>query len=141
MRAVDYSSRTELAGDEISVEQLVRLCHRYSWVVSKCAGKDVVECACGTGPGLGYLVERSRSIRAGDYSDNILEIAREHYGSRIELLQFDAQEMPYRDHSADIVILFEAIYYLPNAGRFVAECRRVLRPGGQVLIATANKDL
>jgi SAM-dependent methyltransferase len=39
------------------------------------------------------------------------------------------------------VILFEAIYYLPSAERFVAGCRRVLRPGGKVLIATANKDL
>ncbi len=45
------------------------------------------------------------------------------------------------DHSADVVILFEAIYYLPSIERFVAECRRILRPGGQVLIATANKDL
>jgi SAM-dependent methyltransferase len=39
------------------------------------------------------------------------------------------------------VILFEAIYYLPSPEKFVAECKRVLRPGGVVLIATANKDL
>jgi SAM-dependent methyltransferase len=41
----------------------------------------------------------------------------------------------------DVVVLFEAIYYLPSAERFVRECRRVLRPGGKILIATANKDL
>lgn len=138
----DYSTVTELSGDEISNEQLVRLCHRYYWAGgSYCAGKDIIECACGTGPGLAYLAERSTSVRAGDYTESILEIAREHYGHRIELLQFDAQELPYRDHSADVIILFEAIYYLPDAGKFVSECRRVLRPGGQVLIATANKDL
>jgi SAM-dependent methyltransferase len=40
-----------------------------------------------------------------------------------------------------VIILFEAIYYVPDAARFVRECRRVLRPGGDVLVATANKDL
>ena len=40
-----------------------------------------------------------------------------------------------------MIILFEAIYYIPDATRFVQECRRVLRPGGRVLVATANKDL
>jgi SAM-dependent methyltransferase len=72
---------------------------------------------------------------------SIQEIAQRYYGDRINLRQFDAQDMPFEDHSADVVILFEAIYYLPSAERFVDECRRVLRPGGQVLIATANKDL
>ena len=40
-----------------------------------------------------------------------------------------------------MIILFEAIYYVPDAERFVRECRRVLRSGGKVLIATANRDL
>ncbi len=57
------------------------------------------------------------------------------------LRQFDAQVMPFEGQSADVVILFEAIYYLPSAEHFIAECQRVLRPGGQILIVTANKDL
>jgi SAM-dependent methyltransferase len=40
-----------------------------------------------------------------------------------------------------VIILLEAIYYIPDAEQFVRECVRVLRPGGKVLIATANKDL
>ena len=50
--AIDYSTVTELAGDEITAEQLERLCHRYYWAGTFCAGKDVIEAACGTGPGL-----------------------------------------------------------------------------------------
>jgi SAM-dependent methyltransferase len=49
--------------------------------------------------------------------------------------------MPYPDRSKEVIILFEAIYYLLAAEQFVKECRRVLRPGGKVLVATANKDL
>ena len=139
--AIYYSTVTELAGDEITAEQLERLCHRYYWAGTFCAGKDVIEAACGTGPGLGYLSKVAKSIRAGDYMTNILQRAKNHYGNRIDLRQFDAQDMPFEDHSADVVILFEAIYYLPRADKFVSECRRVLRKAGQVLIATANKDL
>jgi SAM-dependent methyltransferase len=53
----------------------------------------------------------------------------------------DAQSLPFADRSLDVVLLFEALYYLPSPDRFMGECRRVLRPGGHVLIVTANKDL
>lgn len=139
--AEDFASVTELAGDEVSQEQIERLCHRYYWAGQYCGGKDVVEAACGTGQGLAYLASIARSLEAGDYSERILSIARGHYGDRIKLRQFDAQAMPFPDHSKDVIILFEAIYYLPDADQFVLECKRVLRPDGMVLIATANKDL
>ena len=50
-------------------------------------------------------------------------------------------DMPFADNSKDVIIMFEAIYYIPDVDRFAQECRRVLRPDGKVLIATANKDL
>jgi ubiquinone/menaquinone biosynthesis C-methylase UbiE len=137
----EFSEVTELAGSEITEEQLQRMLHRYGWAARYCRGKDVVEVACGSGQGLGILASVSRSLEAGDYSDQILEIARAHYGSRVRVTQLDAQSLPYADGSKDVIILFEAIYYIPDATRFVQECRRVLRPGGRVLVATANKDL
>lgn len=136
-----YVSVTEIAGDEVTQEQIDRLCNRYYWAGQYCVGKNVVEAACGTGQGLGYLYRIAQSVEAGDYSEKILNIARKQYGHRIDLRQFDAQNMPFDDKSKDTIILFEAIYYLPDAEKFVSECARVLRPGGKVLIATANKDL
>ena len=137
----DYVSVTEIAGEDVTQEQIDRLCKRYYWASQYCAGKDVVEAACGTGQGLGYLVGIAKSLEAGDYSDKILSIARKHYGNRISLRQFDAQDMPFENESKDVIILFEAIYYLPDAEKFVSECARILRHGGIVLIVTANKDL
>jgi SAM-dependent methyltransferase len=115
--------------------------HRYDWAAGYCREKDVVEVACGSGQGLGILSGVSRSLEAGDYSERILGIARAHYGTRIPLARVDAQSLPYPDASKDVIVLFEAVYYVPDAARFVRECRRVLRPGGRVLLATANKDL
>jgi SAM-dependent methyltransferase len=137
----DFLSVTELTGTMVSHEQIIRLVNRYVWASEYATARDVVEVACGCGPGLGLLSGASKTLVAGDISEPILRLAREHYARRVDLRRFDALEMPFENGSKDVVILFEAIYYLPSADKFVSECRRVLRPGGKVLIATANKDL
>lgn len=137
----DFTTVTELPGDEVTSEQIERLAHRYYWAGEYCRGGDVLEVACGAGQGLGYLASVSKSLRAGDISPTLVARARSYYGSRIEISEIDAQVLPFSERSLDVVIHFEAIYYLPSAERFAEECRRVLRPGGRVLIATANKDL
>lgn len=137
----DYVALTEISGDDVTVEQVERIARRYYWAAKYCAGKDVLEAGCGTGQGLGLLASVAKSLQAGDYSEPILAIAREHYGERIALKHFDAQSMPFEDASLDVVILFEALYYVPDAPRFFSESKRILRNGGHLLIATANKDL
>ena len=137
----NFISVTEIAGDEVAQEQVDRLCNRYYWAGQFCAAKNVIEVACGTGQGLGYLEKISRTFEAGDYSTEIIAIAQRHYGDRIDIHEFDAQMMPFADQSKDVIILFEAIYYIPDAEKFVRECKRILRPNGLVLLATANKDL
>jgi SAM-dependent methyltransferase len=137
----DFAEVTEIAGEPISAEQLYRLNHRYTWATTYLAGRDGVEVGCGTGPGLGLLAAAARSLEAGDVSPLMVETARRHYASRIRVSRFDAQSLPFADRCKDVILLFEAIYYIPDATRFIAECARVLRPRGAVLIVTANKDL
>lgn len=137
----DYVEVTELAGDEVSAEQVERVCKRYAWALKHGAGRDVLEVACGTGPGLGLLQADARSLVAGDISDAILARTRAHYGDRVDLRKLDAMQLPFADASLDVVVIFEALYYIPDAARFAAECARVLRPGGVVLVSNANKDL
>jgi ubiquinone/menaquinone biosynthesis C-methylase UbiE len=137
----NYLDVTELAGDPVSLEQIERVCRRYAWALTFAHGRDVLEVACGTGPGLGLLQSKSRSLMAGDISEEILSCARRHYGSRINLQKIDAMNLPLADNSIDLIVIFEAMYYLSDPQRFVAECARVLRPGGIVLVSNANKDL
>ncbi|MBX7148136.1 class I SAM-dependent methyltransferase [bacterium] len=137
----NFKNVTEIAGEKVSQAQLCRVVQRYVWAGGYCHNKDVLEIACGVGQGLGYLASVSRSIRAGDITPDLVLQARAHYGNRISITEMDAEHLPFDDSSLDVVILFEAIYYLPSAKQFIQECKRVLRPGGVVLIATANKDL
>lgn len=137
----DFSSVTELADDEVSHEQVERLAHRYNWASSYCQGMDVLEIACGAGQGLGSLAGVAKSLRAGDITPALVESALATYCGRLRIEVMDAMELPFAPASLDVIILFEAIYYLPSAEKFLAECRRVLRPNGLVLIAMANKNL
>jgi len=132
---------TEISGEQITMEQLARMEHRYTWASTYCEDKDVVETACGTGQGLGLLLEVAKSVEAGDFDDRILNVAKLHYGDRVKLDQIDAMNLPYQDNSKDVIINFEAIYYLQSPEKFLSECNRVLRSDGKVLIVTANKDL
>jgi ubiquinone/menaquinone biosynthesis C-methylase UbiE len=132
---------TELSGDRVTKEQVQRIVHRYQWAGKYCSNKDVLEVACGTGQGLGYLLNLSKSFEAGDYSKELLAMATKYYGERVSLTKFDAQDMPYKDSSKDVIILFEAIYYIPDPEKFVAECKRVLRLNGIVLISVPNNEL
>jgi SAM-dependent methyltransferase len=132
---------TELAGDEVSQEQVHRVATRYAWALGYAEGRDVLEIACGCGPGLGLLQKSAHSFVAGDISEQILARARAHYGTRVDLRIMDAMALPFPDQSLDVVLIFEALYYVPDALRFADECRRVLRPHGVVLVSNANKDL
>ncbi len=137
----DFLALTEIAGDDVTTEQVERLARRYYWAEPYCRERDVVEVACGTGQGVGHLARHARSMAAGDYTEPLLAIARRHYGARFDFQHFDAQQMPFADRSRDVIVIFEALYYIPSLDRFFAECARVLRPGGVLLIASANKDL
>ena len=87
----DFLEVTEIAGDEVTHEQIQRLCNRYYWACDYCLNKDVLEVACGTGQGLGYLAGVASSVEAGDYFEPILEIARKHYGNRyMALMSYNA---------------------------------------------------
>ena len=137
-----YSSVTELPSCRASAEQLQRLYCRYRFAAELSVGKEVLEVACGSGIGLGYLAGSATKVIGGDIDQSNLDIARSTYKGRgnIELLKLDAQELPFKDASFDVVVMFEAIYYLQTPARFVAEARRVLRPGGTLLICSANPE-
>lgn len=132
---------TELAGEPVSREQVTRMYQRYVWAVGYAEGRDVLEAACGTGPGLGLLARAAKSFRAGDIAPEMVDRVRGHYRDRVTLDVFDAAHLPVADQSLDAILIFEAIYYLPDPAAFAAEAARALRPGGHVLVATANKDL
>jgi len=138
---MNYKNVTEISGDNVSLEQVERIQNRYCWAKKYCESKDVLEVACGSGQGLGLINSCANSLVAGDYSPEVLKTAIDYYKDRIPLEVFDAEQMPFGDNKFDVIIIFEAIYYLPNFGLFLSECRRVLKDKGRILITMPNITL
>jgi SAM-dependent methyltransferase len=90
--------------------------------------------------GLGYLAAAARRVFGGDIDPKNLAFAVETHASktRIGLLVLDAHSLPFADRSLDVVILFDSIYFLRDASRFVSEAFRVLRGSGTLLVSTVN---
>lgn len=142
MSDTDYTTVTELPGCRAPAEQHARLYQRYRFASEFCKNKDVIEVACGGGAGLGYLARTAKSVTGSDIDEGCLEFAREQYAGKdnIDLLSFDAHTLPFDDKSFDVVIMYEAIYYLDHPEKFLAEAKRVLRDTGVLLLCSANKS-
>jgi SAM-dependent methyltransferase len=77
---------------------------------------------------------------AGDLTRSLLRQAQRHYEGGTRLVNFDAHQLPFADRSFDVVILFEAIYYLSNPERFFQEAHRLLNEDGILVICSANPE-
>ncbi|GEM_PF-417791 len=133
-----FETVTEMPGAGATSEQIAMLHTRYRLAGELAAEKEVLEVACGPGIGLGHLATRARRVVGGDCDAKLVEVARHRHRGRIEVRHLHAEVLPFADSSFDVVLLLEALYYLPSPEAFLQEARRVLRPGGTVLICSAN---
>jgi ubiquinone/menaquinone biosynthesis C-methylase UbiE len=105
------------------------------WVCDQATG-DTLEVAVGTGRNLPLYGEDVR-LTAIDLSPGMLAVARERaatLGRPVELREADAQKLPFTDASFDTVVATLSLCSVPDLDATVAELRRVLRPGGRLVL-------
>lgn len=122
--SIDYTDVTEIPGAGGTTDQEDRLLHRYNWATSMARDKRVLEVACGAGFGLGGIRSVARMAVGSDYTLNLLRIAKSHYRSRVPFTRLDGQHLPYRGDCFDLILIFEAIYYLSDVNGFMREVHR-----------------
>jgi SAM-dependent methyltransferase len=111
---------------------------RYLLAAEQAGGRRVLEIGCGSGQGFGLVSARARSLVGGDHSLALLRAARAHYRHRVPLVRLSAEQLPFRATSFDLVLFFEASYYVPNMDLAFDEIGRILSPGGAVWFVNAN---
>jgi phosphatidylethanolamine/phosphatidyl-N-methylethanolamine N-methyltransferase len=119
---------------EWMMEWRARLWRRDLW--SRVGTGRVLEMGVGTGKNIRYYPE-GRDIVAMDISEKMLNHARrkaERFGSRVTLELGDAQALSYPDASFDVVAATFLFCSVPDPVLGLTEARRVLKPGGQLLL-------
>ncbi|UBU18933.1 class I SAM-dependent methyltransferase [Nonomuraea gerenzanensis] len=100
------------------------------------AGRRILDAGCGSGPLFAELRDRGAIITGIDASAGMLEQARQRLGADADLQVADlAGPLPFPDEAFDDVIASLVLHYLEDWGPTLAELRRVLRPGGRLLIS------
>ena len=97
---------------------------------------EVLELAVGTGRNIA-LYPASAQVTGIELSDVMLERARaraRELGRDVDLRQGDAQALPFREAAFDTVVCTFSLCTIPDERRALAEARRVLRPGGLLLL-------
>jgi len=135
----DFSAVTETWGLPATREQIAMAYCRYKFAGDLAERKSVLEVGCGSGFGLAYLGERAAFAVGGDPTLGLLSEARTHLPDLL-LAQLSAERLPFKDGAFDVVLMLEMIYYVKDLDAALAEARRVLRPGGRLLICLPNRD-
>jgi ubiquinone/menaquinone biosynthesis C-methylase UbiE len=105
------------------------------WVCSQATGA-VLEVAIGTGRNLEHY-QADVTLTGLDLSPVMLGIARTRaasLGRAVDLREGDAQALPFPDASFDTVVCTLGLCGVPDDRVAIAEMRRVLRPGGKLLL-------
>lgn len=110
----------------------------YELLAPRCAGREVLEAGFGEGYGADLLADVAIHVVGVDYDESAVAHVRGRY-PRVEVIQGNLAELPLPDSSVDVVVNFQVIEHLWDQPQFVAECRRVLRPGGLLMMSTPNR--
>ncbi|WP_327587816.1 methyltransferase domain-containing protein [Nonomuraea sp. NBC_00507] len=102
-------------------------------------GRRILDAGCGSGPLFAELRDRGAIVTGIDASAGMLEMARQRLGTDADLRVADlADPLPFPDDTFDDVIASLVLHYLEDWGPTLAELRRVLRPGGRLLVSVEH---
>jgi ArsR family transcriptional regulator len=96
----------------------------------------VGDLGCGTGQTAAALAPFVAKVLAVDRSGDMLQAARRRLrdAHNVEVRRGDLEALPIEDASLDAATLLLVLHHLPDPGAVMAEARRVLKPGGRLLI-------
>lgn len=101
---------------------------------------SVLDVGCNSGEFLKRLLagRKNVTVKGIDISEDAVKIARE---KGLDVIQGDAEALPFPDASFDYVVLMEVLVHVHDPRKMLAEIRRVLKPGGVLLGSCPHKNM
>lgn len=105
-------------------------------------GHRVLDAGCGSGPLSAALDAKGAIVTGFDSSKEMVELARQRLGAEADLRVADLSEpLPFDDDVFDLVVASLVLHYLRDWDAPLTELRRVLRPGGRVVLSVPHPSV
>lgn len=99
-------------------------------------GRRVLDAGCGSGPIFAALRDRGALVTGFDSSAKMVELALRRLGADAPVQVADIRfPLPYDDGEFDDVVVSLVLHYFEDWTAPLAELRRVLRPGGRLIVS------
>jgi SAM-dependent methyltransferase len=136
--------RLEWSGERYvpHVDGNIRLEHLHRYLLARewCRGRRVLDIACGEGYGCDLLAPVALSVVGVDNAHMAVAHARRQYGRRgVAFAAGGCAAIPLRDRSVDLVVSFETIEHHDQHDEMMREFKRVLAPGGLLVISSPDR--
>lgn len=105
-------------------------------------GATAADLGCGTGEVMERMLGIAGEIIGVDGSARMLDIARRRFAAespRVSLRIGDLEHLPLRDGEADFAAINMVLHHLTSPDAALEEARRVLRPGGRLVVADFDR--
>ena len=102
-------------------------------------GRRILDAGCGAGPLAAELRDRGAVVTGIDSSREMLALARKRLGEDVELYEADLRDrLPSGDETFDDVVASLVLHYLQDWSPTLVEFRRVLKPGGRLILSVEH---
>ncbi len=116
--------------------------HRYVVAAPLAAGKRVLDAACGEGYGSFLMAQHAAHVVGIDVEPDAVAHARLRYArANLEYRAASVAALPLAAGSVDLVVSFETIEHLAEQEQMLDEFRRVLAPGGALILSSPNRPV
>jgi SAM-dependent methyltransferase len=105
-------------------------------------GKQVLEVGCGAGTDLVRFARGGAVVTGVDVAPSAIALAKQNVdqqGLHADLRVADGEHLPFPDNAFDLVYAHGVVQYTSNPKALVAECHRVLKPGGEAVFQVYNR--
>ncbi len=126
-----------IEGSQIHYEHL----HRYYFARQLATGQDVLDMASGEGYGADILAGEARYVIGIDsHRDSVYHASKKYARENLAFIQGSITSVPLQPKGFDIITCFEAIEHISDHESLLTEIKRLLRPGGVLVLSSPNKS-
>jgi len=119
----------------------------YAWRQDRTEPIDLLDVGCGTGTFEAMLARTKLPVRVVglDYAEPMCRVAsdktqQEGVSKRVAFVNGDSEHLPFDDGSFDVITCANSFHHYPHQQIVIHDMKRVLRPGGRLLLIDGFRD-